>query len=300
MLLKDYVRECRQALGSIYSPDEAKALADVLCTEYMGVKTYTHIVEPAFEIAQRGKERADAALARLLTGEPIQYILGYAEFCGRNFNVNPSVLIPRPETQTLCRCAMDEAMRIIRERSSCSGSCGQVRVLDLCTGSGCIAWTIALDVPPARVVGLDISRDALNVAATQPFDGGGRRPPVFVQADIFDDSAVEAALGKDSSFDILLSNPPYVLVSQKKEMRSNVLDYEPSSALFVEDASPMRFNEKIAEISKKWLDADGVAIVEINDLLDKDTVSLLKDFSFAEVCTIKDIFGKNRFVKFSK
>jgi len=300
MLLRDFVNHSREALESIYPIPEAKALSGILCTEFLGVQSYTHMVNPDYEIKSKNLARAEDALKRLLDNEPIQYILGSAEFYGKKFNVNSSVLIPRPETETLCRCAIDAAMLIFRGRSAYGQQAVPVRVLDLCTGSGCIAWTIAMNVPDAKVIGLDVSRDALKVAASQPFPIGKGCNPVFVQADIFDDQAVGNALGAEHSFDIVVSNPPYVLVSQKKDMRKNVLDYEPDLALFVEDEASMEFNRKIAEISQKYLDSDGVGIVEINDLLDASAVALFSGFKFRGVEILKDIFGKKRFIKFHK
>jgi len=300
MLLKDFVKQSREALENEFPPQQANALVGILCSEYLGVQSYTHIVDPSYEIGPKHLPRLESAFKRLLDGEPIQYILGYSEFCGRKFNVNPSVLIPRPETETLCRIAIDAAMMMFRSRSAYGEQALPVRILDLCTGSGCIAWTMALSVPDSKIVAVDICEDALKLASSQPFDMDKTRRPLFMQADIFDDDALESAVSSCPKYDIILSNPPYVLESQKKEMKRNVLDFEPALALFVEDEDSMRFNRKIAEISCKLLDTDGVGIVEINDVLDGPSVYLFKEFSFHDVETVKDIFGRNRFVKFRK
>jgi len=300
MLLKDFVKQSREALEKEFQPQQANALVGILCSEYLGVQPYTHIVNPSYEISPKHFPRLESAFKRLLDGEPIQYIIGYSEFFGRKFNVNPSVLIPRPETETLCRIAIDAAMMMFRGRSAYGEQASPVRILDLCTGSGCIAWTMALGVPDSKLVAVDISEDALKLASSQPFELEKTRRPLFVQADIFDDDALESAVSSCPKFDIILSNPPYVLESQKKDMKRNVLDYEPAVALFVEDGDAMKFNRKIAEICSKLLDTDGVGIVEINDVLDERSKYLFNEFSFRDVETVKDIFGRNRFVKFRK
>lgn len=300
MLLKDYIADCRLRLSGIYPYEEAGALVNIICTECLGTESYTHIVNPGFEVKDKQMAKAEEAMKRLLNHEPIQYVLGFAEFCGRRFNVNPSVLIPRPETESLCNVATEAAMMIFRNRSAYGKDASPVKILDLCTGSGCLAWTLALSVPGAIVTAVDISEDALDVAQTQPFEIEKKRRPKFVRADIFDDEAVTDALGNSPCFDMIVSNPPYVLESERKDMRRNVLDFEPELALFVPDDDCLKFYGKIAEISKKLLYTDSNGFVEINSAKSIESEALFEENGFPDVETIKDIFGRPRIVKYRK
>ena len=230
-------------------------------------------------------------MERLSDGEPIQYVIGRTEFCGRVFRVTPDVLIPRPETEMLCA----EAIRIAAPGA---------RILDLCTGSGCIAWTLALSVPEAHVVGIDVSVAALSVAASQERlvsvissggEAGAEKSPSFIQADIF--GPVPSDLGQ---FDLIVSNPPYVLESEKAAMRRNVLGYEPELALFVPDSDPLRFYREIARWAGALLVPGGSGIVEINEALGEETAALFRDEGLVSVRILQDFFGKNRFVLFQK
>ena len=174
MLLRDFISGARLALTSAeamspgYSAEESKALVARLCKEVLGVESYTHIIEPTLEIPPVKEPVLRDALTRLLKGEPLQYILGYEYFMDRRFNVSPAVLIPRPETEILCR----EALALSR---------GGDRALDLCTGSGCIAWTLSL--AGLETVGVDISPEALAIASSQPFDGPS---PKFLLKDVLE------------------------------------------------------------------------------------------------------------------
>lgn len=296
MLLKEFVGSARERLRSIYPEKEAGAIVGILCRELLRVESYTYIIEPEHKLSKKQEAAVMAAMERLLGGEPVQYVLGFADFYGRRFNVNPSVLIPRPETESLCREALEFAMQVYRTRSAYGSNAAPVRILDLCTGSGCIAWTLALNVPGAHTVAVDISSEALEVASNQPFDNAVK--PHFVQADIFDDDAMEPVLAEP--FDLIVSNPPYILDSEKSAMRANVLDHEPSLALFVPDGDAMRFNKKIAEISRKALKTDSIGIVEINEALGDACCHIFKTAGFEESVVLQDIFGKNRFLKYSR
>lgn len=276
-----------------------------LCEHFLGIKSYTYIIEPQFGIPESGLSLLSDALDRLYAAEPLQYVLGYADFYGRSFKVSPAVLIPRPETESLCRKAIDLA----GQRAS-----GEAfRVLDLCTGSGCIAWTMALELPGSRVVGVDISDAALEVASSQPFYGdhewqgnGGKlcAAPTFVKADVLDLSAdgamkaVEAASGL-GQYDMILSNPPYVKECEKSEMRRNVLEYEPDLALFVSDDDPLVFYRAVAGWSGRFLAPGGYGIVEINENLGPETMEIFRE-RFGQAELMKDILDKNRFVVYRK
>ena len=300
MLLTDFLKEGTQALESLYPASEARNLVMMLCGELIGTKSYTHIIEPQFVVDKKDEPALEAGLERLRKGEPIQYVTGVSEFCGRRFRVTPDVLIPRPETELLVREAVKIADRFRRMRSPYGKSAEPVRVLDLCTGSGNIAWSVALEVPGVQVVGVDISDGALGVAREQDFASelktSGALPPVFVKADVLD-PAQDFPYGP---FDLILSNPPYIMEKEKSLMRSNVLDYEPAQALFVPDEDPLLFYRAIASWSQRFFSADGMGFTEINEQLGADTQSVFTSAGFQEVEQVKDFFDKTRFVFYKK
>lgn len=290
MLLKDFLREGAARLEPLYLPAEAKNIMLMLCEERIGTRNYTHLVEPGFTINDNSVGTLMADLERLASGEPIQYVLGYTEFCGLRFRVTPDVLIPRPETELMCRWAIEEGSRFQNP----------VRILDLCTGSGCIAWTLALSIPGAEVIAIDISEQALQVAKSQEFSSlleeKGARAPEFMLADVLGD----IILPEPDRFDRILSNPPYILESQKKDMRPNVLDYEPSCALFVPDEDPLLFYRAIARWSRRLLAPDGKGMTEINELFGAATKQVFLEAGFDTVEGVKDFYGKDRFVFYSR
>lgn len=293
MLLAEFIGKGTTALESLYPPAEARNLVLMLCEEFLGTKSYTHIVEPRFEVNPKKEAPLAAALQRLQNGEPVQYVLGKAVFCGREFVVNPSVLIPRPETELLAREAVKLAKRVRQMRIPYGKSAQPVRVLDLCTGSGNIAWTVALEVPGVRVVGVDISESALEVASAQPFElKDGAIAPTFVKADVLD---TEQAFDY-GPFDLILSNPPYVMESEKAQMRPNVLEHEPASALFVPDEDALCFYSAIARWSKRFFAPEGKGLTEINELLGVRTRALFQEAGFTEATLVKDFYDKDRFV----
>ena len=239
MLLSEFLKDGVASLESLYPTAEAKAVVLQLCSEILGTKNYTHIIEPQYQIDKKKVQPLAEAMVRLQSGEPIQYVVGKAEFCGHTFKVDKNVLVPRPETELLVREAIKLAARIKQRRIPYGRTADPVRILDLCTGSGNIAWTVALAVPGSRVVGVDNSEGALDVARSQNFSSemkaSGAQAPTFVNADVLD-TEQEFNFGE---FDLILSNPPYVMESERSQMRKNVLDFEPSSALFVPDTNPL-------------------------------------------------------------
>lgn len=279
MLLSDFIRQSTKRLEEIYPSQEARGMVLYLCEERLGVRNYTHIVEPLWTIPQAELPALLEDVDRLAEAEPLQYVLGFAEFCGRRFSVCESVLIPRPETELLVAEALSEMQR--RDHAC--------RVLDLCTGSGCIAWSLALEQASAEVVAVDISDSALKVAASQFNEKG----PRFIKADVLD---TEKDLG-EGKFDIIVSNPPYIKESEKSAMRRNVLDYEPELALFVPDDDPLIFYEAISRWAGKYLKPDGCAIVEINETLGDETAEIFRKAGFENTEIVRDFFSKERFVK---
>lgn len=338
MKLADFIRKGEKSLEALYPAPEAARMALLLCCGRLGVQTYTHIVEPLTEIAPDALAGLESDMSRLLRGEPLQYVLGTAEFCGRSFRVAPGVLIPRPETEEMVSIASgwlrdatadgisatggfhpdsrgarsdgrsapgiyypDSKGVQVDGRSALSdlnpntmGAKGGLptadrnpRILDLCTGSGCIAWTLALDFPGADVIGVDLSDDALSIAGSQPFQSSG---PAFVKADVL------GSVPQWGPFDLIISNPPYIMEAEKTAMRPNVLDWEPSMALFVPDNDPLVFYRAIARWAGRLL--RGMGLVEINETLGLETADVFRAAGFRDVSILDDIFGKPRFVRF--
>lgn len=300
MLLADFIKKGVAALEPLYPTAEAHSIVLMLCESLIGTKSYTHIVEPRYDIDKKAEQPLAEAMLRLQAGEPIQYVIGRTDFCGHSFKVNRNVLIPRPETELLVREAIKIAGRIQRMRIPYGKSAEPVRVLDLCTGSGNIAWSVALGVPGARVVGVDISEAALDVARSQNFSADlkatGALAPTFVAADVLD-TEQEFNYG---SFDLILSNPPYIMEKERALLRKNVVDYEPASALFVPDNDPLLFYRAVARWSERFLSPEGKGLTEINEVLPKETVAVFRDSGFGEIDVVKDFFDKNRFVFYMK
>lgn len=296
LLLKDFIQQGTASLEALYPAPEARNIILMLCEELLGTKSYTHIVEPDFTIDNKLVAPLAQALERLKTGEPIQYVTGKAEFCGRTFHVNKNVLIPRPETELLVKEAISFADRLKRQRSPYGKAAEPVRVLDLCTGSGNVAWSVALGVPGARVVGVDISEEALEVARGQKFSdeikSSGGVAPTFVQADVLD-TEQDFDFGK---FDLILSNPPYIMENEKALMRKNVTDFEPSGALYAPDNDPLLFYRAIARWSTRFLSDDGCGLTEINEMLGTETEEVFRSAGYRHTEAVKDFFNKNRFI----
>lgn len=300
MLLAEFVKAGTKALESLYPQKEARSIVLMLCEEVLGTENYTHIVEPEFKIDDKKLPELEAAMERLKKMEPVQYVLGHTEFYGRTFKVDPAVLIPRPETELLCRDAIKLGMRVYRMRSPYGKNAEPVRILDLCTGSGCIAWTMALSIPGSRVTAVDISDAALEVAAGQDFASELKSKetfkPEFIKADVLD-SEQEIELGP---FDMVLSNPPYIMESEKEDMRRNVLEYEPESALFVPDDDPLLFYRAIARWSQRFMSPDGVGLTEVNESLARQTETVFKAAGYAHTEIVRDLSDKNRYIIYHK
>ena len=298
MLLKDIIEQGTKMLSVMYPSEEARQTVFAYLEDALGVKRHTHIIEPDYQVTEEKVSDVLTAFERMSSGEPLQYILGRAWFYGRQFRVTPDVLIPRPETEVLVSSVVG------RRRQG-------VRILDLCTGSGCIAWTLALEIPGANVTAVDISKGALEVAASQDFaeemDRTGAVAPHFVKADVLSDDLPDI-LYKDAAkdvsveahsrrFDLIVSNPPYVMDKEKSLMRANVLEHEPHLALFVPDDDPLVFYRALASHSSQLLAENGVGMVEINEALGEETADIFRAAGFsAEV--VRDLSDKDRFVWF--
>ena len=327
MLLKSLISKGVEALSSVYPEREAREMVFVLLEHQIGTKRHTHIVEPGYEVSDDGASAVITAFGRMASGEPLQYVTGVADFYGRQFRVSPDVLIPRPETEILCREALSYGTNrqmlqwspptswappptrgcenaisaYLATRSETKDTADTFKILDLCTGSGCIAWTLALEMPGSEVTAVDISDGALAVASSQDFseeiDRTGAVSPVFVKADVLAGPSVSGLSGR---YDILVSNPPYVMDKEKALMRPNVLDHEPHLALFVSDEDPLVFYRAIAGWALAVLKPDGYGIVEINEALGLRTADLFRAAGLRDVKVIKDLSDRDRFVSFRR
>ncbi len=261
-----------------YETQEAKEIVFWLMEFYLGLRKIDILSDKSFDKAIDWAKIID----RLNTHEPIQYILGETEFYGRRFLVNDSVLIPRPETEELVKYVVDKTLRTqnLKPRT----------LLDIGTGSGCIAISLAKELPNFRVSAYDISEKALETAKKNA--ELNKADVTFEKVDILNPSFTI----HHSPFTIIVSNPPYVTKQEIDRMQKNVLDFEPHLALFVEDSEPLIFYEAIANFAFNNLTDNGLVAVEINETLGEETANVFKRKGFSEVEIIKDIHQKDRFV----
>ncbi len=275
-------------LEGTYDVREAQAITRRVLEDGYGM-TLTDIVSGMVErLPAEEQSRLDAIFARLEQAEPVQYVLGRETFCGRTFTVTPGTLIPRPETEELCgwvrQCAEDA------KSASEAKEAGKTRILDIGTGTGCIAVTLALDIENADVEAWDLSPIALQTAAKNAETLGA---DVRVKAQ----DALNPPATDRETWDIIVSNPPYICDKEKKDMARNVLEHEPHMALFVPDTAPLLFYTSIARYASHALKSGGMLFFEINPLYLKETLSMLHTEGFAHTETRDDPFGKTRFVK---
>ena len=296
MLLKDLIRKGIETVSVCYSEREAKEIVSAYMEDVFCIKRYQSSLTPDMEMSEGQACQAGRDFARIAAGEPLQYVTGKAFFYSREFRVTPDVLIPRQETEMLCHTVLSTSRR-------------NQNILDLCTGSGCIAWTLALEMPGSKVTAVDISDGALSVASSQDFmeemDRTHAFKPCFIKADVLKGPAVCANFFSDYAtlspkFDIIVSNPPYVMDSEKPLMRTNVLDHEPHLALFVPDDDALKFYVAVAQWAAKLLAEDGIGVVEINEALGEQTAQVFMEYEFSAVDIIQDLHGKDRFVRFSR
>lgn len=274
-------QELCKSLASRYPEREAKAVIRYLLEVGYGLSMADIISGAAESIPsdEMGKK-----LRRLLNGEPVQYVVGKAEFGGRIFRVTPDVLIPRPETYELCQWLEEEERGKRKEERDFS-------ILDIGTGSGCIAITLALDMPQAKVEAWDISADALTVARENAQELQAKVK--FEQVDVLSSLPAHGGLGWVS----IISNPPYICQKEAVEMEQHVLDHEPHQALFVPDEDPLLFFRAIARLGQKALHKDGRLYFEINPAYHQELTKMLDKMGYSEIETRKDLFGKNRMIK---
>jgi release factor glutamine methyltransferase len=267
-----------------YPETEIRSMLFLLFEKVFDLSKVAILADKPINSTTLQNEILEDALSRLTQAEPIQYVLGEMEFCGRIFQVNPAVLIPRPETEELVK----HIVKDFKNTTSTASKTG----LDIGTGSGCIAISLALEIPSLQMYAWDVSVEALQLA--QKNARNLQIKVIFEQKDI-----LLPNLSYDIQFDFIVSNPPYILETEKKLMQANVLEHEPQLALFVPDEKPLLFYEAITHFAKKHLKPAGTLYFEINERFGEETADLLIQNQFKEVQILQDMFGKDRFVKAS-
>ena len=272
-------------LTPLYETNEAKAIVRWVLDVHFGLSMADILCGKIMTLSANDQKDLETILQRLEKGEPVQYVIGVADFCGRQFHVEPGVLIPRPETEELCRWIVEE-----------SGD--KTCILDIGTGSGCIAITLALEMPKAEVTAWDISDEALQIAQknAKNLDADVQ----FEHQDILNISPDSCLLTPDSCYDLIVSNPPYIQPKESDEMGKNVLDYEPHQALFTPDDQPIIFYQRIGNYAWQNLKQGGALYFELNPLTVDDVSDYLHSIGFSEVEIRQDQFGKQRFLKATK
>tara|TARA_B100001996_G_scaffold312623_1_gene254801 strand:+ start:527 stop:1360 length:834 start_codon:yes stop_codon:yes gene_type:complete len=273
MTLADFKNKIKSTLSSIYEIDEIKSIFFLISEEYLQIPRSKILLADEIELDSNKESLFIDTLNRLKAHEPIQYVLGKTTFMDLEFKVNSNVLIPRPETEELVCLILKEGFN-------------SKEILDIGTGSGCIAISLAKNLPNAKVTALDISEEALIVAKENAEKNNVDIE--FINADIFDYQI-------DKKYDIIVSNPPYVTESEKILMKRNVAKYEPEKALFVKDGNPLIFYKAILDFSKNHLCDNGRVYFEINENRSYDIKELANDYGYKRIDCIKDIFGKKRF-----
>ncbi|WP_378187207.1 peptide chain release factor N(5)-glutamine methyltransferase [Aquimarina sp. W85] len=282
--IKTYREHFLNTLSPLYGIDEATSFFYILTHSYLGLSRAQVALSLAQELAPSDAVIFEKAVAQLKNQRPIQYILGETEFFSLPIQVDQSVLIPRPETEELVAWIISD----LESRQSSS-----IKILDIGTGSGCIAVSLAKKIPKAEVFALDLSEKAIQIASKN-----ARLNQVtvnFITADVTDD-----ALVLPHKFDIIVSNPPYIRTVEKQEILPNVLNNEPHMALFVEDDDPLLFYRKITKLANTYLTNKGVLYFEINQYLGAETLKLISDLGFDTVELRKDIFTNDRMIRAKK
>ena len=291
-----------QSLTPLYDAGEAQAIVrTVLDVEY-GMTLTDIICGKVNELSSDEERNLEEIITRLQNGEPVQYVLGEADFAGRTFHVEPGVLIPRPETAELCQWIEEDVSSLEADDTK--------QILDICTGSGCIAITLGLTIPNSEVTGWDISEDALRIAQGNVEMLKARNVRIEYQDALMLPKAAEAAEAAEiseaaesslsKSWNIIVSNPPYICEKEKADMEKNVLEHEPSIALFVPDKEPLKFYRAIAEYASSALKSEGALYFEINPIYEKEIREMLEELGFKDIKTKEDAYGKKRMMKAMK
>ena len=288
MKLKDIQTIFHEELDALFGENEVSSFFNILIKHHYDLERITLVLEPDFILSKADEQPLFHALSRLKNEEPIQYIIGKTEFLGMPFKVNKYTLIPRPETEELVTFIMNSVSSRTVDRP--------IKIIDIGTGSGCIAITLAKKVKNAEVYALDISEEALIMAKENA--ELNNVDVKFIKDDILNVLQAEHVL-ESHKFDIVVSNPPYVRELEKKEIKNNVLSYEPHLALFVQNEDPLIFYKAISKFAVDNLTDNGIMFFEINQYLGNQMTELLEDFGFNNVELLQDLFGNDRFIKAS-
>lgn len=282
MLVRAFKNQFIEELKNIYPLQEIESFFKILI-KHFNITQIDIALNPAIELKADELLFFNNALNQLKKEIPIQYIIGETEFFGLTFKVDKNVLIPRPETEELIQWIMDDFK---------NNPYKKLKILDIGTGSGCIAISLAKNLPQAKVVAIDISEEALKIARENTDLNAVNIQ--FINLNILETTELE------EHFDIIVSNPPYVRLQEKHQMQKNVLNFEPEIALFVDDENPLIFYDKMASLAKNYLTKNGQLYFEINQYLGKEMVDLLKKHQFKNIELKKDFYEVDRMIKASK
>ena len=275
--LTQYIKE---ALAGCYPESEIRSIIKILYTNVLHLSMVDIYMGKDINLSAKQVSEIESIISRLQKYEPLQYIIGTVEFCGLTLDVAPGVLIPRPETTELVECIVKENLD------------DEISVLDIGTGSGCIALALNKHLPKAMVTAWDVSDEALCIASKNNVKVAGNVR--FEKVDVL------TAHPEWEKYDIIVSNPPYIIDAEKKDMERNVLDWEPSLALFVPDEDPLRFYRKISELGRVMLRPNGKAYFEINRMFGRETKEMMKGLGYSSVEIVKDLSGNDRIIKAQK
>ena len=303
-------------LTGIYDSDEAKAIVRWVLDVRFGLSLTDIVCGKVDELSEKDLSELEGMMQRLEKAEPVQYVVGVAEFCGRMFHVAPGVLIPRPETAELCLWVKGVKEELEGVKGELKGQYSAIEdepysILDIGTGSGCIAITLALEMEGAKVSAWDVSEKALSIAkknaetleADVTFEHQDILKLYLETQNILEGQNISLTSHLSpltSKYDLIVSNPPYVCDKERTTMEKHVLEHEPHLALFVPDDDPLRFYRAIAHYAQKALKPQGLLYFELNPLYARETEALLQESGFAETEIKQDMFGKQRFLKAKK
>ncbi len=285
MILKTLRTYFNSELVGYYPDTEITSFFHILAEHILKLKRIDIALNLYKVVSGKKYDKFQVEIERLKKYEPIQYIIGETEFYGLPFKVNNNVLIPRPETEELVEWIINSV-----------DNKDNLKILDIGTGSGCISVSLAKNLPNAKVYALDVSHEALKVAKENA--KLNNVDVELIEANIL--SISHSALDAESTFDIIVSNPPYVRQLEKAEIKANVLDNEPHLALFVEDDDALLFYKAISEFAVNSLSENGLLFFEINEYLGKEMVKLLEEHNFNNLELKRDLFGKDRMIKATK
>ena len=287
--MNNIYREIKTLLTEGNMPEgEAKAVALMLLEKVAGLPTAKALIADGNDLLCRRQTLLELT-ARVAQGEPVQYVLGETDFCGLTMKVKPGVLIPRPETEELMNWMVEE----VRNQSTPNNPNTPTTLLDIGTGSGCIAVALAKKLEQAEVEAWDVSDVALEVTREN-----AERNGVKVKVNKVDVLSPHTShLSPLTSYDLIVSNPPYICEEEKEEMEKNVLEHEPALALFVPNHDPLLFYKRIADLGLSMLKEDGLLFFEINRRFGTEVVKMLQEKGYQEVELRQDLFGNDRMVK---